>query len=118
MTTPPELPLLDLDYLRRQTFGDTTLEGELLALFERQSARLAGVIADSQAHRERLDAAHTLKGSARAVGAWRLADEAERLEAALRDGGTASLSALLRSLAELAERTQAAAAERRAGASA
>lgn len=87
---PPAAPVLDLVHLSRQTFGDHALEKELLTLFDRQtahfSARLAapGVTGDAI---WRAEIVHTLKGSARAVGAFRVGDAAEAYEAALREGG-------------------------------
>ena len=80
-------PVLDLEHLSRQTAGDRALEGELLALFEAQCARLRPLLAAGPSPAERADAAHTLKGSARAIGAWPLAAAADRLEAALLAGG-------------------------------
>jgi HPt (histidine-containing phosphotransfer) domain-containing protein len=85
--TSDDSPVLDLEHLSRQTAGDRALEGELLALFEAQCARLRPLLAVGRLPGERADAAHTLKGSARAIGAWRLAAAADRLEAALRAGG-------------------------------
>jgi HPt (histidine-containing phosphotransfer) domain-containing protein len=79
-------PILDPDHLRRQTAGDGALEAELLALFEAQCARLRPLLADGRPAHERADAAHTLKGSARAIGAWRLGSAAGVLEDALRRG--------------------------------
>jgi HPt (histidine-containing phosphotransfer) domain-containing protein len=88
MGTPSETPsILDLEHLRRQTAGDRDLERELLALFVAQCARLRPLLAAAPSTAERADAAHTLKGSARAIGAWSLAGAADRLEAALRGGG-------------------------------
>ncbi len=75
--------ILDLVHLARQTFGDRQLERELLALFEKQCLRLLPVLAGGAPVRDRGDAAHTLKGAARAVGAWRIASVAEELEQAL-----------------------------------
>ncbi|HEY8564052.1 MAG TPA: Hpt domain-containing protein [Beijerinckiaceae bacterium] len=79
----PEQRVLDLVHLARQTFGDRELERELIMLFEQQCLRLLPVLAGEGPCRERGDAAHTLKGAARAVGAWRLAAVADALEAAL-----------------------------------
>ena len=66
------------------TLGDASLEREVLAMFSGQAvgliARLATLPPDVMA------LAHTLKGSARAIGAFRVADAAEALEAAIRDG--------------------------------
>lgn len=78
--------ILDLDHLRRQTAGDRALEGELLVLFEAQCARLRPLVAEGLPSVERADAAHTVKGSAKAIGAWRLASLADSLESALRSG--------------------------------
>ena len=78
--------ILDIDHLRTQTAGDESLERELLTLFERQCVRLRTLIGDGSLPIQRADAAHTLKGSARSIGAWRLASSAERLESGLRGG--------------------------------
>lgn len=63
------------------TLGDPALEREVLTMFVAQSAqllvRLAGLSADAGA------LAHTLKGSARAIGAFAVAEAAGRLETAL-----------------------------------
>jgi HPt (histidine-containing phosphotransfer) domain-containing protein len=105
-----DLALLDLDHLRRQTADDRALERELLALFEAQCARLRPLLGEGSPPVERADAAHTFKGSARAIGAWRLAAMADTLEVALRSG-TAQATLLAR-FEELIEATATAAAER------
>ncbi len=80
--------VLDRAYLEQQTFGDAALARELLALFEGQCEKLAPVIADpDEALQIRADAAHTLKGGARAIGARSVADLAEKLENDLRMQG-------------------------------
>lgn len=81
-------PILDLVHLSRQTFGDHALETELLSLFDRQAAQFAARLSDADAHAggSRADLAHTLKGSARAVGAFALGDAAAAYETALRVG--------------------------------
>jgi HPt (histidine-containing phosphotransfer) domain-containing protein len=71
---------IDLDHLARQTGGDHDLERELLALFAQQCVRHLRAIHQSQDVRARLDAAHTLKGAARAIGAWQVADAADAIE--------------------------------------
>jgi HPt (histidine-containing phosphotransfer) domain-containing protein len=81
----PDPRLLDISHLARQTFGDRTLEREVLALFEQQCVRLLPIIVGQGETIGRADAAHTLKGAARAVGAWRLASLAETFERALDD---------------------------------
>lgn len=71
---------IDLVHLARQTLGDRALEAEILNLFVQQLVtireRIARVGAD-----ERRGLAHGLKGSARGVGAFGIADLAEGIEA-------------------------------------
>ena len=87
MSSAADRRLLDLTHLARQTFGDRALEREVLALFEQQCVRLLPLIVAGEDLTERADAAHTLKGAARAVGAWRIASLAGTLEEALDEGG-------------------------------
>ena len=70
---------VDLAHLARQTFGSRELETEVLRLFQGQSVTLLERIRHEPAT-ERLRAAHTLKGSARGIGAWRVARLAEAVE--------------------------------------
>jgi HPt (histidine-containing phosphotransfer) domain-containing protein len=78
---------LDLDHLARQTFGDAELERDILALFREQCGKLVPIIAGNCQLPSRIDAAHTLKGGARAVGAVAVARLAEEIETALRRHG-------------------------------
>lgn len=87
---------VDLVHLTRQCFGDKRLETELLRLFVRQARQIqAGLDAevgdDSVASLPAGDLLHTLVGSARVVGAHRVAGVAERHEAALRGRASAAL---------------------------
>lgn len=107
MPSPPLAPgggPLDFDHLRRMTLGDEAIEQEVLTMFSAQSAnlveKLAALPADSSA------LAHTLKGSARAIGAFAVADAAARLETAIARGFNASAA-----LAELGEAVAEARAE-------
>jgi HPt (histidine-containing phosphotransfer) domain-containing protein len=106
---------IDIDHLRRMTLGDAGLEREVLAMFSAQSASLIASLAaqsfiaknsiapkiptpkipapkipaaksaaDKSAGAAAL--AHSLKGSAKAIGAFRVAEAAESLEIALRNG--------------------------------
>ena len=63
------------------TLGDRSLEREVLQLFDRQADMLL-----ARMRRPRRPAAaalaHTLKGSARGIGAWRVARAAEAVELA------------------------------------
>lgn len=84
VSAPPLAPLaspIDREHLHRMTLGERDLEREVLALFDRQAdmmlARMRSNAPDIAAA-----AAHTLKGSARGVGAWRVASAAEAVELA------------------------------------
>jgi HPt (histidine-containing phosphotransfer) domain-containing protein len=87
MPSPPLAPddgPIDTGHLNRMTLGDASLEREVLAMFSAQAVRLMGTLANSSSDTDKLG--HTLKGSARAIGAFRVADAAEALEAAARTG--------------------------------
>jgi HPt (histidine-containing phosphotransfer) domain-containing protein len=94
-------PPIDLVLLARHCLGDQELERELLVLFERQAARIVGQIASACGDFKLCgDLAHTLKGSALAVGAGRVVEAAARVEALCADqAGQATLAAALASLA-------------------
>ncbi len=88
MPSPPIVPAddpIDIEHLARMTLGDNSLEHEVLAMFSAQAVGLVGALATLPADAGAL--AHTLKGSARAVGAFSVADAAERLEDLIRRGG-------------------------------
>ncbi|BCB20631.1 hypothetical protein OCUBac02_35250 [Bosea sp. ANAM02] len=95
---------IDFAYLSRQTAGDHELERELLTLFAQQCIVHLRVIDDSADHQQRMDAAHTLKGAARAVGAWQVAEAADRIEEGLagpqREASESALDALALAAAE------------------
>jgi HPt (histidine-containing phosphotransfer) domain-containing protein len=74
---------IDFAYLSRQTAGDHELDRELLTLFAQQCAVHLRTIHGNADRQARIDAAHTLKGAARAVGAWQVAEAADRIEASL-----------------------------------
>ena len=87
---PPLVPVeaaIDLKHLARMTLGERGLEVEVLTLFDRQAAVLLDHM--RQAAPPAIAAfAHTLKGSARGIGAWRVAAAAEVVEIdAARDAG-------------------------------
>jgi HPt (histidine-containing phosphotransfer) domain-containing protein len=79
---------IDVDHLARMTLGDGALRREVLAMFLRQTGDLLVELAARP--REGAALAHTLKGSARAIGAIRVAACAEALEGAIRQGGDPS----------------------------
>ena len=105
MPSPPLAPddgPIDLEQLRRMTLGDEALEHEVLAMFSAQSARLIASLATMPP--EAAAIAHTLKGSARAIGAQAVADAASRLEAAISAArGTAEALADLTDAVALAQ---------------
>jgi len=89
---PDDRPI-DLVHLARTTLGDRSLEREVLQLFDRQSTLLlARMRAAAPGGTGML--AHTLKGSARGIGAWRVARAAEALELAQGAQATDALEAL------------------------
>ena len=85
---------IDEAHLHRMTLGDRSLEREVLEIFARQTIVLLGRMGGAEPAYAAA-AAHTLKGSARGVGAWRVAQAAERAEQAAREGrGTAAKAAI------------------------
>jgi HPt (histidine-containing phosphotransfer) domain-containing protein len=88
MPSPPLAPddgPIDIAHLRRMTLGDAALEREVLSMFSAQASRLVKALAALPPDASAL--AHTLKGSARAVGAFALGDAAAHLETLIRTGG-------------------------------
>jgi HPt (histidine-containing phosphotransfer) domain-containing protein len=87
MPSPPLVPddgPICLRQLRSMTLGDTELEREVLSMFAVQAARLFARLTTLPDDAAAL--AHTLKGSAQAIGASDVAEAAELLEAAIRNG--------------------------------
>lgn len=102
-----QLTPVDLKHLRRYTLGDPALEREILELFINQLPQTIAALAGAVNQKEWKIAAHTLKGSGRAVGAWRIARIAEQAEHSLGVGNAvyvAETVALLEDAAEEARR--------------
>jgi len=78
---PAAADIIDLDHLREVTLSDPELAREVLGMFESQAGRLMEKLAAIPEDAGPL--AHTLKGSARAIGAHRVAAAAAALEAAI-----------------------------------
>ena len=72
-------PAIDLDHLEAATFGDRALQREVLELFSTQADKLLRTIRESEG-KPRIEAAHALKGAAHGVGAFAVANIAERVE--------------------------------------
>ena len=71
------------------TFGEENLAREVLRLFDRQAdTLLAHIKRAGQAAR----LAHTLKGSARGIGAWKVAVTAEEYELAAQEADSEKLA--------------------------
>ena len=77
--TKPCAPI-NHDHLAKYTLGDVELEREILALFVEQLPRLIDQLEGAATEHDWYVAAHTLKGSARAVGAENLGDLAALAE--------------------------------------
>jgi len=91
MPSPPLVPdfePIDEAHLAKMTLGDAALEREVLNLFAAQAASLMAMLSAWPADAAAL--VHTLKGSARAIGAFAVADAAADLEDALRLGDDAA----------------------------
>lgn len=72
---------VDLEHLRRFTLGDADLEREILGLFADHAPTTLAGLAAAETPQEWRAAAHSLKGSANAIGAHhlaKLAGDAER----------------------------------------
>jgi HPt (histidine-containing phosphotransfer) domain-containing protein len=91
---PGETRPVDLAFLARQTGGDRALEEEVLRLFAKQASVLGNELRSETNCEIRKRSAHTLKGAARAVGAFSLADQALLIEND--PGNPAPVTALLR----------------------
>jgi len=74
-------PAIDVHHLSRMTLGERSLERQVLALFDRQAEMLLPRIRDGEPA-VAAAAAHTLKGSANGIGAFRVARAAEAVERA------------------------------------
>lgn len=85
-------PPLDLVHLARQCLGDHELEAELLQLFRQQAPALTARLSGSPplSFDAKAKIAHTLRGSALAVGAGRVASAAWRIEELASAGGDQS----------------------------
>jgi HPt (histidine-containing phosphotransfer) domain-containing protein len=71
---------VDRAYLARFTLGNAALENEVLQLFADQAPIYLRALSEAHNRKAWREAAHTIKGSASAIGAWRLARFAEIAE--------------------------------------
>ncbi len=100
VAAPPLAPIeqpIDVTHLARMTLGDSSLEREVLQLYDRQAEMLLARMqqaapAAAAAH------AHTLKGSSSGIGAWKVARAAEAVEFAAAGNGATNIAAAIGSL--------------------
>ena len=76
---PPAAAAIDMQHLARMTLGEQSLQREVLALFERQADVLLPRIRGG-APALAASLAHTLKGSAASIGAFKVMRAAETVE--------------------------------------
>ncbi len=98
---------VDLKHLRRYTLGDLALEKEVLDLFLAQLPQTIAALSQAGTDRDWRIAAHTLKGSGRAIGAWRLARLAEQAERVLGVKNRASCGEAVARIEEAAQEARA-----------
>jgi HPt (histidine-containing phosphotransfer) domain-containing protein len=83
LEAPIDQPPIDMAHLARYTGGEHALNTEILRLFDGQVTAmvqdLKGVLAQRDARRWR-EIAHTIKGAARGVGAFRMGEAAAAAE--------------------------------------
>jgi HPt (histidine-containing phosphotransfer) domain-containing protein len=97
---PPLVPAdqpIDVGHLARMTLGDRSLEREVLQLFDRQAVMLLARMRKT-APNVIAACAHTLKGSSRGIGAWRVASAAEAVELAAAAMNVAEVTAAVDAL--------------------
>jgi|EndMetStandDraft_3_1072993.scaffolds.fasta_scaffold646691_1 hypothetical protein len=84
VSAPPLAPVdqpIDVSHLARMTLGDSSLEREVLQLYDRQAEMLLARMQQA-APAAAAAYAHTLKGSSSGIGAWKVAQAAEAVERA------------------------------------
>jgi HPt (histidine-containing phosphotransfer) domain-containing protein len=81
---------VDLAYLARFTLGNIALEREVLQLFAAQMPLYVEALSKARVRKAWREAAHSIKGSASAIGAWRLAGCAQFAERVEVDGELAA----------------------------
>lgn len=101
---------IDREHLAKYTLGDKAVEEEVLQLFASQALQQFEKLKSADTEKSWREAAHTIKGSARGVGAWKVAEQAEALEKldeqAIPGGNEAELSKLEKHITEVIEYIQ------------
>ena len=78
----PSALAVDLNHLHRQTMGDRHLQRQVLRMFLRHAQELIERLKAAQSIEARREAAHSLVGSSKGIGAFALATIAAEIEAA------------------------------------
>lgn len=86
---------IDFEHLKTYTAGDLSVEKEVLNLFVHQVEMWVRMLEDSGDEDSWRDAAHSLKGSARGIGAWAVAEFCARAEDLAEDASAAERSIVL-----------------------
>jgi HPt (histidine-containing phosphotransfer) domain-containing protein len=93
--------LFDTSHFKMMTGDDQALQAEIAGLFRGQAERWMGVLVPETPAQLCRDTAHTLKGSARGIGLWALADACAEAEArAGQAGASEALRVVREALAE------------------
>lgn len=98
---------VDLVHLSRLTLGNRDLEQEVLQLFIRQSSIYLKRLSEASDKKSWCDAAHTIKGSAKGIGAWKVAEIAEAIERVQKAEAEGETRELLQALSESVEEANA-----------
>lgn len=78
--------IIDLDHLNAMTGGDVELAREVLGIFKHQSEVWGRMLDVSAPIEQWADAAHSIKGAARSIGAMALGDACNAAETRGREG--------------------------------
>ncbi|SHM16778.1 Hpt domain-containing protein [Roseibium suaedae] len=92
---------IDLVSLAANTLGNRDLEREVLRMFRAQTSSMMSRIDQEASAAVRKDLVHTLKGSARAIGASHVAAACEDLEAVLEKGDAPDFRPLVSAVEEV-----------------
>ncbi|ALV28190.1 histidine kinase [Pannonibacter phragmitetus] len=86
---------IDLAQLATNTLGNRELQQEVLKLFLARSKTLISELSAADDRQHQADLVHSLKGSARGIGALRLADVCDTVEEELREGSSPAFLTLV-----------------------
>lgn len=96
---------VDLVHLSKQTFGSKDLETEVLGLFLSHSIQCLERLKAAETDKDWADAAHSIKGSAQAIGAWIIGERAEVYERQAANGQLSDKNAACDEIEQLVDET-------------